>query len=345
MVSYHTTPELLRLVTGMNCPGVAYHTIVRNQTDDGKNLTVVTVGADSPRKLSAKDKLRIMLTFGIHGREYFASEVALRYVPRGHLLPSIALCSPRIAPDGRTNECHRRYITTLCDGSTRSTQILDKVAFAMVPVMNPSGRSRTDETDTSGDRTVGLDEQQCSDRRKNANLVDLNRNFDVSWDLADGASSSQSQEDYRGPSPMSETETWTASNLADDFEPDMYIDLHTGTIAMYRPWNYQSSEVDGEAAANMTNFMNGIVDGTYEDGTSIWDGSALGVDDWRNPDAGVGGVISYLASGTCAASPVQPPTFSPFCCACHGCELAGLVDLRAASQSGRCYVPEEFCQV
>ena len=102
MVSYHTTPELLSLITGMNCPGMAYHTVVRNQTDDGKDLTVVTVGADSPHKSSTKDKLRIMLTFGIHGREYFASEVALKYVPRGHSLPSTALYSPRIAPAGRT---------------------------------------------------------------------------------------------------------------------------------------------------------------------------------------------------------------------------------------------------
>lgn len=82
MVSYHTTHELLSLVTAMNCPGVTYHTAVRNQTDDGKDLTVVMVGADSPQKSSAKDKLRIMMTFGIHGREYFASEVALKYAPR-----------------------------------------------------------------------------------------------------------------------------------------------------------------------------------------------------------------------------------------------------------------------
>ena len=77
---YHTTTQLLSLVSSLNCP-FTYNTFKRNTTDDGLDMVAVTVNADKPEKSAATDKLRVMLTFGIHGREYFASEVAYKCVP------------------------------------------------------------------------------------------------------------------------------------------------------------------------------------------------------------------------------------------------------------------------
>ena len=52
----------------------------------------------------------------------------------------------------------------------------------MIPVLNPSGRTRADKDDEQGTRDIYLNEQKCTDRRKNANNVDLNRNFDIKWE-------------------------------------------------------------------------------------------------------------------------------------------------------------------
>ena len=120
---YHTTQHLLTLIAGLgsNCPE-PYFTETRNETVDGLKMMSVVVGANAANKAAAPDKLRVMLTFGTHGREYFASQVALK------------------------------FLTTLCDGSDRSKNILNNVAFAIFPVFNPSGRTRTDADDARGVR-------------------------------------------------------------------------------------------------------------------------------------------------------------------------------------------------
>ena len=189
---YHTTQQLLTLIAGLgsNC-SAPYFTETRNETVDGLKIMSVVVGAEHANKAAAPEKLRVMLTFGAHGREYFASEVAYK------------------------------FLSTLCDGSDRSTNILNDVAFAIIPVFNPSGRTRTDSADAKGVRTTFLSEQQCTDRRKNGNLVDINRNFDVSWSMSDGSSGYEGDDDYRGPSAMSEVEPNTANKLRADWQPDM----------------------------------------------------------------------------------------------------------------------------
>ena len=81
MVAYHSTQELLALVTALSCSGPQYKTFVRNQTIENNpvDLTAVVVNADSQYKSAAEDNLRVMLTFGIHGREHFSAEVGYKY--------------------------------------------------------------------------------------------------------------------------------------------------------------------------------------------------------------------------------------------------------------------------
>lgn len=76
------------------------------------------------------------------------------------------------------------------------------------------------------------------------------------------------------------------------------MDLHTGTVAMYMPWNYKDESVaDEQASKDMNTLLESVVSAKYESGKSIWDGSAAGVPS-REPDVGIGSEVSYLASGT-----------------------------------------------
>lgn len=68
--------------------------------------------------------------------------------------------------------------------------------------------------------------------RKNANGVDLNRNFDWNWDgeatTGGGVSDDPTSNVYRGPYPLSEPETRTYKSVWSKYLPKHYLNAHTG---------------------------------------------------------------------------------------------------------------------
>ncbi len=103
------------------------------------------------------------------------------------------------------------------------------------PLLNPDGVARTEAT--GGDAPVG-------DLRKNANGVDLNRNFPLPY----GARPSRipfagaidpSSATYRGPGPLSEPESRLLLELIDGDPPHAAINLHSfmGTFIAARVWS------------------------------------------------------------------------------------------------------------
>jgi predicted deacylase len=70
--------------------------------------------------------------------------------------------------------------------------------------------------------------------RGNPNGVDINRNFPVHWRESDPNSSFL---DYGGPKALSEPESLELWKLLDQYRPDVVIDLHSGEVAVYTPWN------------------------------------------------------------------------------------------------------------
>ena len=155
-------------------------------------IKVATIG-------KAEAPVRVMLTFGIHGREYLSSEIGLA------------------------------LIQDLCSGSPRTAKILKNTAFKILPVTNPSGRHLTDASDGE---MLSLGSQDCTDRRKNFHGVDLNRNFDWHWNSGAGSSGDPLAQDYRGKKPLSEVESRILDALAGEWKPHMYIDIHTGALCM-----------------------------------------------------------------------------------------------------------------
>lgn len=264
---YHSTKHLLdALVALASTCGSSLDVTTVGRTTDGWPLKLATIGTG---------ETRVFLTFGIHGREYMTSEIAMNFLGR------------------------------LCSQDDRS--ILDQVTYSIIPVLNPSGRSRTDNAVGA---LTGLSEMDCGNRRKNANLVDLNRNFDWDWDDDDASSSNEDSTSYRGRSANSEVETQVVDKVAGRVQPDMYIDIHTGTLAMYAPWNHNSSGTCATPPCTPQNDKGLAVLDRVQKNVS-WTMASDAQAESLNPSpketrsnggeaprAGVGGIISYLASGT-----------------------------------------------
>lgn len=70
--------------------------------------------------------------------------------------------------------------------------------------------------------------------RGNSDNVDINRNFPVNWRLTSPDSKFL---DYGGPEPLSEPESQYIYRLLETHRPDLFIDLHSGEVAVYTPWH------------------------------------------------------------------------------------------------------------
>lgn len=141
---YNSTDEIFRkmdeLASGKCSSYMKYESAAKPaQSTTAKDVKVFRL--TSPH--AGTNKTRILLNFGIHGREYIAAEVALR------------------------------FFYTMCDGSDRSMRVLNNTDFIVIPLLNVAGRKKV-ETAEAG--------VTCSSLRKNEREVDLNRNFDFHWD-------------------------------------------------------------------------------------------------------------------------------------------------------------------
>ena len=72
--------------------------------------------------------------------------------------------------------------------------------------------------------------------RKNANGVDLNRNFANGW--SNSGSTNPDSDQYRGPAPLSEPESQTLVNVFESFKPSFYVNLHMWAGPYYAGCRY-----------------------------------------------------------------------------------------------------------
>jgi len=142
-----------------------------------------------------KARPQALITGNIHAGEVISSQVALE------------ICRRLLEDDGEDP-----WITSL----------LDQTDFYIVPVLNPDGYHRVISTGGKGGE-IGI--------RKNANGVDLNRNFP----LAPGATSSHplagsdnpDSNYYMGEAPLSEPETRAIAELAENHDFYAALNLHS----------------------------------------------------------------------------------------------------------------------
>jgi len=105
---------------------------------------------------------------------------------------------------------------------TKSTinKILEQNKFLIVPIVNLPGRMDVENGD------------YC--KRTNENGVDLNRNWDVHFKLQ-----SNDPDQVSGNHPFSEWQTQVLKQLLTEFNPKIFISIHSGALGMYSPPAYK----------------------------------------------------------------------------------------------------------
>ncbi|MCW5753690.1 MAG: hypothetical protein KIT24_03150 [Phycisphaeraceae bacterium] len=120
-------------------------------------------------------------------------------------------------------------------GDPRAVHLLGKMAFRIVPVVNPDGYVFTWDTTRLWRKN----------RRVNGNGtfgVDLNRNWDVVWG-GPGASSNPGSDTYRGTGPFSEPETQVLSaDILADPRIVAHVDVHTYGQLILHPYGYTTDD-------------------------------------------------------------------------------------------------------
>lgn len=115
--------------------------------------------------------------------------------------------------------------------------ILESLDIWMIPCSNPDGR----------DDVINGDSLWRKNRRVNAGStclgVDLNRNSDILWGVAQGQTScSPCTEVYCGPNAFSEPETRNVKSLLDSERVVSFVDVHSYSELVLYPWGHAPTQ-------------------------------------------------------------------------------------------------------
>jgi murein tripeptide amidase MpaA len=115
--------------------------------------------------------------------------------------------------------------------------IVEAMDIWLVPCINPDGRTHV----------LTVDDLWRKNRRDNPGTscdgVDLNRNADVVWGVAQGQTScSPCAETYCGPSAFSEPETRNVRHLLDTERIVSFVDVHSYSELVLYPWGHAPTQ-------------------------------------------------------------------------------------------------------
>mmetsp|Transcript_40761 Transcript_40761/g.89084 ORF Transcript_40761/g.89084 Transcript_40761/m.89084 type:complete len:422 (+) Transcript_40761:70-1335(+) len=157
------------------------------------------------------------------------------------------------------------FLRGLCDeDQTVIQESLEDSEYQMILNGNPKSRLIVED----GDFCV----------RVNPDGVDLNRNWDESWD-----GSYTSLDTYPGPEPFSEPETRIFRKLVTEYKPTTFLSVHSGTKGMYMPWAY---DVNANPATRNSHEMMEVL-------------QALDKEHCECPFGAAGHEVGYSCPGTC----------------------------------------------
>jgi len=194
------------------------------------------------------------------------------------------------------------------DSNSDLREMLDKVDFYVIPVVNPDGYEYSWASPSN--------RYWRKNRRPNSNGsfgVDLNRNWDVGWGLNSGSGSNPNSNTYRGTAPFSEPETQALRDFYLD-HPNLVsnIDFHAFSQLILGPFGYSHTEepADGELllaiAEQMAESIESVYGRTYvpESASDLYLASGISID-WTY---GSENVYSY----TIELRPAGPLVLSSF---------------------------------
>jgi len=145
----------------------------------------------------------VVLTSGEHAREFIPVEVLIALM--------------------------RNLSNAAITASSGHAEILQRIRLITVPIANPDGRALLEQ-----------ESKWCW--RGMPNGVDINRNFP--WEFGGpGSSSDPNNEEFKGPSPISEPESRAIASIFDSSSPAAaYASLHSGSQVIYTPYSDTASK-------------------------------------------------------------------------------------------------------
>jgi len=206
-------------------PGL-FVTNILGTTADGRALYEVILGnIASPH--------HVLIQYSIHSREYINTLLAMCQL-EDYLKNMMAgtLYGEKSYPDLFSNICIHMMPCSNPDGMTISQ-------------MGPDGLRTQEAKDTLqacyefdvANGRAGDFETYCRRFKANANGVDLNKNFDVGWDIYAGGPTQPSYEGYHGPAPASEAETQAILSVTESYPVIAVISYHSEGDVIF--WNYE----------------------------------------------------------------------------------------------------------
>ncbi|XP_022229566.1 carboxypeptidase B [Drosophila obscura] len=122
-------------------------------------------------------------------------------------------------------------IYQLTERHTRNMEVLRKLRFIIVPLVNPDGYEYS--------RTKNPNWRKNRRPHKSTKFVgtDCNRNYDIFWN---SGSSKMNRNTYKGERPFSEPETRAMRNMLDRLGPNLlfFLSLHSYGQSIMYPWGY-----------------------------------------------------------------------------------------------------------
>jgi carboxypeptidase T len=235
--SFYTPVEDIENILKMlhrKFPAITQLISVENLTEGKLSTPVMHIGAPL-----ANDKDCILIVGGMHSDEWVPTEGVLYFA---HAICDAYLEENDINFGGYSfsNQDVKSY--------------LEKYNLVLIPCLNPDGRAFTqsangDETWRKNRSTKHLGNRDLDLLNPKEIGVDINRNFDIAWDLEKFAkghvetSDLPSETTYQGAFPHSEAETQNLEKLFDRF-PNcrFYIDVHSyGEYILY-PWAIDTNQ-------------------------------------------------------------------------------------------------------
>ncbi|XP_022718019.1 metallocarboxypeptidase A-like protein MCYG_01475, partial [Durio zibethinus] len=174
-------------------------------------ITVVTY-CQSGKESDDRSKFRILLSFRQHGRELITSELAWRI---------LSILS------------EEQFLLKMDRASLSST--LENVVIKGVPMENLNGRKLVEAGEL------------CE--RRNGRGVDLNRNWSVDWGKKE--KDYDPYEENPGTAAFSEPETQIIQKLAISFDPQIWVNVHSGMEALFLPYDHKNTTPDGLPSRQM----------------------------------------------------------------------------------------------
>ena len=163
------------------------------------------------------NKARLLINFGEHGRELISPEIALRLLQ--------TLCNVEMLEN------------TMSIISNSDLEHMEKILYqtvlVIIPMENVNGRRLVE----SG--------QLCE--RKNGRGVDPNRNWSIDWGVKEP--DYDPKEEHPGKHPFSEPETAIMRDIATNFRPHLWLNVHSGMEAMFVPYDHKNEIPEGENTA------------------------------------------------------------------------------------------------